>query len=204
MYNSALVNSKKKIPKRSQKIPQKSKKVGRKKPRKHYKESEESSKQQPNQGRSRTDWRGAVDRFRNASPEEQRKMRGEFVRRMRSRGHNMKRSTNSRRRQEEFGRDELKSDFQHREREMEMEKREHEHHFQLERMQREHEIEMERLERDHKIEMHEHGFPHINFEPELPYDEMSDEQREKIQLVWFQLEQKKIQKRLMLGSMRLK
>ena len=86
-------------------------------------------------------------------------MRGEFVRRMRSRGRNMKRSTNSRRRQEEFGRDEHKSDFQHREREMEMEKREHEHHFQLERMQREHEIEMERLERDHKIEMHEHGFP---------------------------------------------
>ena len=148
MYNSALVNSKKKIPKRSQKIPQKSKKVGRKKPRKHYKESEESSKQQPNQGRSRTDWRGAVDRFRNASPEEQRKMRGEFVRRMRSRGRNMKRRTNSRRRQKEFGRDEHKSDFQHREREMEMEKREHEHHFQLERMQREHEI-----------EMHEHGFP---------------------------------------------
>ena len=48
--NSALVNAKKKIQKRSQKIPQKSKKVGRKKPRKHYyKESEESSKQQPNQ-----------------------------------------------------------------------------------------------------------------------------------------------------------
>ena len=132
-------------------------------------------------------------------------MRGEFVRRMRSRGRNMKRRTNSRR-QEEFGRDEHKSDFQHREREMEMEKREHEHPFQLqlERMPREHEIEMERLARDHKIEMHEHGFPHINFEPELPYDEMSDEQREKIQLVWFQLEQKKTKNRLKFGSMRLR
>ena len=104
----------------------------------------------------------------------------------------MKRRTNSRRRQKEFGRDEHKSDFQHREREMEMEKREHEHPFQLERMPREHEIEMERLARDHKIEMHEHSFPHINFEPELPYDDMSDEQREKIQ------------KRLMFGSMRLR
>ena len=204
MYNSALVNSKKKIPKRSQKIPKKSKKVGRKKPRKHYKESEESSKQQPNQGRSRTDWRGAVDRFRNASPEEQRKMRGEFVRRMRSRGRNMKRRTNSRRRQEEFGRDEHKSDFQHREREMEMEKLEHEHHFQLERMQREHEIEYGTPRTRSQNRNARTRFPLINFEPELPYDEMSDEQREKIQLVWFQLQQKKIQKRLMFGSMRLR
>ena len=158
------------------------------------KESEESSKRKSNRDRSRADWRGAVDRFRNASSEEQRKMRGEFVRRMRSRGRNMERRTNSRWYQKDSGQDEHNADFQHRERKMEMERREHEHHFQLERMQKEHEMEMERLDRNHKREMQKHGLTHIGFELELPYDEMPGEQKETIQLIWLQLEQKKIQK----------
>ena len=139
------------------------------------------SRRQPDRERSRTNWRGAVERLRNASPEERRKMRGEFVRRLRSRGGNMERRGNGQ-----------ETDFQQRERDMEMERREQEHQFQLERMQKEHEVEMERLEQDRIREMRQHGAPSLDFE--LPDDEMSDEQREKIQLIRFRLEQQEIQK----------
>ena len=152
------------------------------------KESGES-RRQPDRERSRTNWRGAVERLRNASPEERRKMRGEFVRRLRSRGGNMERRGNGRQRQNK-----RETDFQQRERDMEMERREQEHQFQLERMQKEHEMEMERLEQDRIREMRQHGAPSLDFEFELPDDEMSDEQRGKIQLIRFRLEQQEIQK----------
>lgn len=139
------------------------------------KESGES-RRHPDRERSRADWRGAVERLRNASPEERRKMRGEFVRRLRSRGGNMERRGNGR------------------QRDMEMERREQEHQFQLERMQKEHEMEMERLEQDRIREMRQHGAPSLDFDFELPDDEMSDGQREKIQLIRFRLEQQEIQK----------
>ena len=141
------------------------------------------SRRHPDRERSRADWRGAVERLRNASPEEWRKMRGEFVRRLRSRGGNMERRGNGR-----------ETDFQQRERDMEMERREQEHRFQLDRMQKEHEMEMERFEQDRIREMRQHGAPHLDFEFELHDDEMSDEQREKIQLIRFRLEQQEIQK----------
>ena len=141
------------------------------------------SRRHPDRERSRADWRGAVERLRNASPEERRKMRGEFVRRLRSRGGNMERRGNGR-----------ETDFQQRERDMEMERREQEHQFQLERMQKEHEMEMERLEQDRIREMRQHGAPSLDFDFELPDDEMSDGQREKIQLIRFRLEQQEIQK----------
>ena len=141
------------------------------------------SRRQVDREHSRSDWRGAVERFRNASPEEWRKMRGEFVRRLRSRGGNMERRGNGR-----------ETDFQQRERDMEMERREQEHRFQLDRMQKEHEMEMERLEQDRIREMRQHGAPHLDFDFELPDDEMSDEQRGKIQLIRFRLEQQEIQK----------
>ena len=141
------------------------------------------SRRQVDREHSRSDWRGAVERFRNASPEEWRKMRGEFVRRLRSRGGNMERRGNGR-----------ETDFQQRERDMEMERREQEHRFQLDRMQKEHEMEMERFEQDRIREMRQHGAPHLDFEFELHDDEMSDEQREKIQLIRFRLEQQEIQK----------
>ena len=147
------------------------------------------SRKQVDRGRSRSDWRGAVERFRNASPEEWRKMRGEFVRRLRSRGGNMERRGHGRRRQNP-----RETDFQQRERDMEMERREQEHRFQLDRMQKEHEMEMERFEQDRIREMRQHGAPHLDFEFELHDDEMSDEQREKIQLIRFRLEQQEIQK----------
>ena len=147
------------------------------------------SRRQVDREHSRLDWRGAVERFRNASPEEWRKMRGEFVRRLRSRGGNMERRGNGRQRQNK-----RETDFQQRERDMEMERREQEHQFQLERMQKEHEMEMERLEQDRIREMRQHGAPHLDFDFELPDDEMSDEQREKIQLIRFRLEQQEIQK----------
>ena len=86
------------------------------------------------------------------------------------------------------------TDFQQRERDMEMERREQEHRFQLDRMQKEHEMEMERFEQDRIREMRQHGAPHLDFEFELHDDEMSDEQREKIQLIRFRLEQQEIQK----------
>ena len=141
------------------------------------------SRRQVDREHSRSNWRGAVERFRNASPEEWRKMRGEFVRRLRSRGGNMERRGNGR-----------ETDFQQRERDMEMERREQEHRFQLDRMQKEHEMEMERLEQDRIREMGQHGAPHLDFDFELPDDEMTDEQREKIQLIRFRLEQQEIQK----------
>lgn len=141
------------------------------------------SRRQVDREHSRSDWRGAVERFRNASPEEWRKMRGEFVRRLRSRGGNMERRGNGR-----------ETDFQQRERDMEMERREQEHRFQLDRMQKEHEMEMERLEQDRIREMRQHGAPHLDFDFELHDDEMSDEQRGKIQLIRFRLEQQEIQK----------
>ena len=141
------------------------------------------SRRQADREHSRSDWRGAVERFRNDSPEEWRKMRGEFVRRLRSRGGNMERRGNGR-----------ETDFQQRERDMEMERREQEHQFQLERMQKEHEMEMERLEQDRIREMRQHGAPSLDFDFELPDDEMSDGQREKIQLIRFRLEQQEIQK----------
>ena len=147
------------------------------------------SRKQVDRGRSRSDWRVAVERFRNASPEEWRKMRGEFVRRLRSRGGNMERRGHGRRRQNP-----RETDFQQRERDMEMERREQEHQFQLERMQKEHEMEMERLEQDRIREMRQHGAPSLDFDFELPDDEMSDGQREKIQLIRFRLEQQEIQK----------
>jgi hypothetical protein len=147
------------------------------------------SRRQVDREHSRSDWRGAVERFRNASPEEQQKMRGEFVRRLRSRGGNMERRGNGRRRQNT-----RETDFQQRERDMEMERREQEHRFQLDRMQKEHEIEMERLEQDRIREMRQHGAPHLDFDFELHDDEMSDEQRGKIQLIRFRLEQREIQK----------
>ena len=147
------------------------------------------SRRQPDRERSRADWRGAVERLRNASPEERRKMRGEFVRRLRSRGGNMERRGNGRQRQNK-----RETDFQQRERDMEMERREQEHQFQLERMQKEHEMEMERLEQDRIREMRQHGAPSLDFDFELPDDEMSDGQREKIQLIRFRLEQQEIQK----------
>ena len=147
------------------------------------------SRRQVDREHSRSDWRGAVERFRNASPEEWRKMRGEFVRRLRSRGGNMERRGNGRRRQNT-----RETDFQQRERDMEMERREQEHQFQLERMQKEHEMEMERLEQDRIREMRQHGAPSLDFDFELPDDEMSDGQREKIQLIRFRLEQQEIQK----------
>lgn len=86
------------------------------------------------------------------------------------------------------------TDFQQRERDMEMERREQEHQFQLERMRKEHEMEMERLEQDRIREMRQHGAPSLDFDFELPDDEMSDGQREKIQLIRFRLEQQEIQK----------
>ena len=141
------------------------------------------SRRHPDRERSRADWRGAVERLRNASPEERRKMHGEFVRRLRSRGGNMERRGNGR-----------ETDFQQRERDMEMERREQEHQFQLERMRKEHEMEMERLEQDRIREMRQHGAPSLDFDFELPDDEMSDGQREKIQLIRFRLEQQEIQK----------
>ena len=147
------------------------------------------SRRHPDRERSRADWRGAVERLRNASPEERRKMRGEFVRRLRSRGGNMERRGNGRQRQNK-----RETDFQQRERDMEMERREQEHQFQLERMQKEHEMEMERLEQDRIREMRQHGAPSLDFDFELPDDEMSDGQREKIQLIRFRLEQQEIQK----------
>ena len=147
------------------------------------------SRRQVDREHSRSDWRGAVERFRNASPEEWRKMRGEFVRRLRSRGGNMERRGNGRQRQNK-----RETDFQQRERDMEMERREQEHRFQLDRMQKEHEMEMERLEQDRIREMRQHGAPHLDFDFELHDDEMSDEQREKIQLIRFRLEQQEIQK----------
>ena len=153
------------------------------------KESGENKKRQPDRDRSRADWRGAIERLRNASPEERRKMHGEFVRRLRLRGGNMERRENGRRRQNE-----RETDFQQRERDMEMERRELEHHFQVERMQKEHEMEMERLEQDRIREMRQHGAPSLDFDFELPDDEMSDEQRGKIQLIRFRLEQQEIQK----------
>ena len=147
------------------------------------------SRRQVDREHSRSDWRGAVERFRNASPEEWRKMRGEFVRRLRSRGGNMERRGNGRQRQNK-----RETDFQQRERDMEMERREQEHQFQLERMRKEHEMEMERLEQDRIREMRQHGAPHLDFDFEFHDDEMSDEQREKIQLIRFRLEQQEIQK----------
>ena len=149
------------------------------------KKPEESRKRQPDRDRSRGDWRGAVERFRNASPEERRKMRGKLGQLLKSRSANMERWKNRRRRP---------TDSQQREREMEMEKREREHQFQLERMQKEHEMEMERLEQNQLGEIREYEIPHLDFEFELPEDEMSDEQRTKARLIRFRLEQQTIQK----------
>ena len=149
------------------------------------KKPEESRKRQPDRDRSRGDWRGAVERFRNASPEERRKMRGKLGQPLKSRRANMERWKNGRRRP---------TDSQQREREMEREKREREHQFQLERMQKEHEMEMERLEQNRLREMREYEIPHLDFEFELPEDEMSDEQRTKTRLIRFKLEQQTIQK----------
>jgi len=149
------------------------------------KKPEESRKRQPDRDRSRGDWRGAVERFRNASPEERRKMRGKLGQLLKSRSANMERWKNRRRRP---------TDSQQREREMEMEKREREHQFQLERMQKEHEMEMERLEQNRLREIREYEIPHLDFEFELPEDEMSDEQRTKARLIRFRLEQQTIQK----------
>ena len=145
----------------------------------------ESRKRQLDRDRSRGDWRGAVERFRNASPEERRKMRGKLGQLLKSRSANMKRWKNGRRRP---------TDSQQRGREMEMEKREREHQFQLERMQKEHEREMERLEQNQLGEIREYEIPHLDFEFELPEDEMSDEQRTKARLIRFRLEQQTIQK----------
>ena len=139
--------------------------------------------------RRRSDWRGVVEWFRNASPEEWRKMRGEFVRRLKSRGGNMEWRGNGRRHQNT-----RETDFQQRERDMEMERREQEHRFQLERMEKEHEMEMERLEQDRIREMRQYGTLYLDFEFELSDDGMSDEQREKVQLIRFRLEQQEIQK----------
>ena len=149
------------------------------------KKPEESRKRQPDRDRSRGDWRGAVERFRNASPEERRKMRGKLGQLLKSRSANMERWKNRRRRP---------TDSQQREREMEMEEREREHQFQLERMQKEHEMEMERLEQNQLGEIREYEIPHLDFEFELPEDEMSDEQRTKARLIRFRLEQQTIQK----------
>jgi len=149
------------------------------------KKPEESRKRQPDRDRSHGDWRGAVERFRNASPEERRKMRGKLGQLLKSRSANMERWKNRRRRP---------TDSQQREREMEMEKREREHQFQLERMQKEHEMEMERLEQNQLGEIREYEIPHLDFEFELPEDEMSDEQRTKARLIRFRLEQQTIQK----------
>ena len=149
------------------------------------KKPEESRKRQPDRDRSRGDWRGAVERFRNASPEERRKMRGKLGQLLKSRSANMERWKNRRRRP---------TDSQQREREMEMEKREREHQFQLERMQKKHEMEMERLEQNQLGEIREYEIPHLDFDFELPEDEMSDEQRTKARLIRFRLEQQTIQK----------
>ena len=144
---------------------------------------EESRKRQPNRERSRGDWPGAIDRFRSASPEERRKMRGKLGQLLKSRRGEIERWKNGRWRP---------VDFQQREREMEMEKREREHQFQLEPMQKEHEMEMERLEQNRLREIREYEIPHLDFE--LPEDEMSDEQRTKTRLIQFKLEQQTIQK----------
>ena len=149
------------------------------------KKPEESRKRQPDRERSRGDWRIAIDRFRNASPEERRKMRGKLGQLLKSRRGEMKRWKNGRWRP---------IDSQQREREMEMEKREREHQFQLELMQKEHEMEMERLEQNRLREIRKYEIPHLDFEFELPEDEMSDEQRTKTRLIRFKLEQQTIQK----------
>ena len=147
------------------------------------------------QERRRSDWRGVVERFRNVAPEEWRRMRGEFVRHLRSRGDDMERRGNGRRRQSTRETDNMReTDFQQRERDMEMERQEQEHRFQLERMQKEHEMEMERLEQDRIREMRQYGTLYLDFEFELPDDGIFDEQREKIQLIRFRLEQQEIQK----------
>ena len=140
------------------------------------KKPEESRKRQPDRDRSRGDWRGAVERFRNASPEERRKMRGKLGQLLKSRSANMERWKNRRRRP---------TDSQQQERE---------HQFQLERMQKEHEMEMERLEQNQLGEIREYEIPHLDFDFELPEDEMSDEQRTKARLIRFRLEQQTIQK----------
>ena len=145
----------------------------------------ESRKRQLDRDRSRGDWRGAVERFRNASPEERRKMRGKLGQLLKSRSANMKRWKNGRRRP---------TDSQQRGREMEMEKREREHQFQLERMQKEHEREMKHLEQNQLGEIREYEITHLDFEFELPEDEMSDDQRTKARLIRFRLEQQTIQK----------
>ena len=149
------------------------------------KKPEESRKRQPDRDRRRGDWRGAVERFRTASPEERRKMRGKLGQLLKSRRANMERWKNGPQRP---------IDSQQREREMEMEKREREHQFQLERMQKEHEMEMERLEQNQLGEIREYEIPHLDFEFELPEDEMSDEQRTKTRLIRFRLERQTIQK----------
>jgi len=153
------------------------------------KESGESKKRQPDRDRGRADWRA----LSNGSETLRRKNGGKCMENLFDAsdyvGGNMERRENGRRRQNE-----RETDFQQRERDMEMERRELEHHFQVERMQKEHEMEMERLEQDRIREMRQHGAPHLDFEFELPDDEMSDKQREKIQLIRFRLEQQEIQK----------
>ena len=149
------------------------------------KKPEESRKRQPDRERSRGDWHSAIDRFRNASPEERRKMRGKLGQLLKSRRGEMKRWKNGRWRP---------IDSQQREREMEMEKREREHQFQLELMQKEHEMEMERLEQNRLREIRKHEIPYLDFDFDLPEDEMSDEQRTKTRLIRFKLEQQTIQK----------
>ena len=129
------------------------------------KKPEESRKRQPDRDRSRGDWRGAVERFRNASPEERRKMRGKLGQLLKSRRANMERWKNRRRRP---------TDSQQREREMEMER-----------------LEQNQLGEIREYEIPHLDF---DFEFELPEDEMSDEQRTKTRLIRFKLEQQTIQK----------
>ena len=85
---------------------------------------------------------------------------------------------------------------QDREMQMELERQELEHRLQLERRQQEHDLDMEGMGRDHRRQMDRPDLHHfdvgINFE--WIHDELSPEDREKMRLIRFRLEQNKIQK----------
>ena len=85
---------------------------------------------------------------------------------------------------------------QDREMQMELERQELEHRLQLERRQQEHDLDMEGMGRDQRRQMEQPDLHHfdvgINFE--WIHDELSPEDREKMRLIRFRLEQNKIQK----------
>ena len=85
---------------------------------------------------------------------------------------------------------------QDREMQMELELQELEHRLQLERRQQEHDLDMEDIDHDRRRQMDRQDLHHfdagINFE--WIHDELSPEDRGKMRLIRFRLEQNKIQK----------